>query len=141
MFRSHSDAPQQVSDTSQSSPQPADSPAAASPALAEASENPKPPVSAPAAVLHEEIPEVSRGARESIRGRIKVTVRVTVDRSGRVVKETLENSGSSRYFARLASEAARKWRFAPVESQDPRVWLLQFDFTRGGVAGRATPRA
>lgn len=119
-------------------------PAVASPLPAlppETSQNPRIAVSAPNAVLHEEIPEVSRSARASIRGRIKVTVRVAVDRSGRVVKETLEYSGSSRYFAHLASEAARKWRFAPAENPDSRVWLLQFEFTRGGAIGHAVPRA
>jgi TonB family protein len=97
-------------------------------------------LAAPTGVLHEEIPEVSRNARASIRGRIKVMVRVAVDRSGRVVKETLESSGSSRYFAHVASEAAKKWKFAPAENPDSRVWLLQFEFTRGGVTGHATPR-
>jgi TonB family protein len=87
-------------------------------------------------VLHQEIPEVSRGARGSIRGQIKVTVRVTVDRAGNVVAETLESRGSSRYFARLATAAARKWKFVPTSSPDARKWLLEFEFSRGGVAGR-----
>jgi len=93
-------------------------------------------------VLHQEIPDVPRSARESIHGRIRVAVRVTVDRSGNVVYETLEDPGSSKYFARLATEAARKWRFAPVDNQDSREWLLRFEFTRGGTTGHAaTPRS
>ena len=95
------------------------------------------PTSAVPAILHEEIPEVSRHARESIRGRIKVTVRVTVDRSGNVVGQRLLNSGSSKYFARLAGGAAGKWKFAPADKQGSRAWLLQFEFTRGGVVGHA----
>jgi hypothetical protein len=91
-------------------------------------------------VVHEEIPAVSRGARDSIHGQIKVAVRVTVDRAGNVVAENLEVHGSSRYFARLASDAAKKWKFAPAENQSPREWLLQFDFSRGGVTGHADPR-
>ena len=87
------------------------------------------------AVLHQEMPDVSRHARESIRGRIKVTVRVTVDRSGNVVGQKLVNSGSSRYFAHLASVAAGKWKFAPTDKPGSRGWILQFEFTRGGVAG------
>jgi len=90
------------------------------------------------AVLHEEIPDVPRRTRDSIRGHIKVAVRVTVDSSGNVVDETLENPGPSKYFARLATEAARKWKFAPVGTHDTRKWLLQFEFTRGGATGHAT---
>ena len=95
---------------------------------------------AAAAVLHQEIPALSHGTRNSIRGQIKVTVLVTVDRSGNVVGETLENQGSSKYFARLGLEAAKKWKFAPADSQDSRQWLLQFEFTRSGAAGQAAPR-
>jgi TonB family protein len=93
-------------------------------------------------VLHQEIPGVPRSARESIHGHIKVTVRVIVDRSGNVVDEALEDPGSSKYFARLATEAARKWRFAPADNQDSREWVLRFEFTSGGTTGHAaTPRS
>jgi TonB family protein len=91
-------------------------------------------------VLHEEIPAISRGARESIHGQIKVAVRVTIDRTGNVVAENLEVHGSSQYFARLATEAARKWKFAPAENQTPRDWLVQFEFSRSGITGQAVPR-
>jgi hypothetical protein len=91
-------------------------------------------------VVHEEIPAVSRGARESIHGQIKVAVRVTVDRAGNVVAENLDVRGSSRYFARLASDAARKWRFAPADNSSPREWLVQFEFSRNGVTGHSVPR-
>lgn len=101
-------------------------------------QNSKTSAPAPNAVLHQEIPEVPRSARDSIRGRIKVTVRVSVDRTGNVVGETLQNPGSSKYFARLATDAARKWKFAPADNGAARVWLLHFEFTRGGTTGRAT---
>jgi TonB family protein len=91
-------------------------------------------------VLHEEIPAVSRHARESVRGQIKVAVRVTVDRAGNVVAENLEVRGSSRYFARLATEAARKWKFAPADGPSAREWLVQFEFSRSGATGHAVPR-
>jgi serine/threonine protein kinase len=105
-----------------------------------ASQSSATPVSAAAAVLHQEMPALSRGTRDSIRGQIKVSVLVTVDRSGNVVGETLENQGSSKYFARLGLEAAKKWKFAPADGQDSRQWLLQFEFTRSGAAGQAVPR-
>ncbi len=97
----------------------------------------RPPADASLSVLHEEIPQVPRSARDTIHGHIQVAVRVTVDGSGNVVDEVLEHPGPSRYFARLASAAARGWRFAPAHDQPPRGWILWFDFTRSGATGRA----
>jgi hypothetical protein len=102
-------------------------------------QNPAAAMSAASSVLHQEIPVVSRGARNSIRGQIKVSVLVTVDRSGNVVAESLQNHGSSKFFARLASDAAKEWRFVPADSQDSRQWLLRFEFSRNGAAGQALP--
>src|SRR4029077_18016017 len=79
-------------------------------------------------VVHEEIPSVPRSARETIHGHVKVAVRVIVDRSGNVIDALLENPGPSRYFARLAKEAAGKWKFAPADTDDSRNWLLRFEF-------------
>jgi len=100
-----------------------------------------PAAETPRSVIHEELPNISHSSRESIRGTIKVTVRVTVDRSGKVIEEALENRGSSKYFARLSLEAGRKWRFAAADHPEFRTWLLQFEFSRGGTAGHATPRS
>jgi TonB family protein len=100
--------------------------------------SPKASVTAPVpTVLHQEIPDVSRSARESIRGVIKVAVRVTVDRSGAVVTASLDHRASSKYFARAASDAAKKWKFAQAGDQATRVWLLNFEFTRAGTTARA----
>ncbi|MGO9945732.1 MAG: serine/threonine-protein kinase [Steroidobacteraceae bacterium] len=95
-----------------------------------------PPVEGSPSVIHEEIPEISRHARDTIRGHIKIAVRVTVDSSGNVVNEVLETRGPSYYFARLATDAARKWKFVPAD-QDSRKWLLRFEFARDGVTGHA----
>ena len=125
-------------------------PAAEAPPVAVQPSSPRPaataaqqPAVAPAsgsAVLHEEIPAVSRGARESIRGQIKVVVRVTVDRSGNVTGENTELRGSSRYFARVAADAAKKWKFAPADNPSPREWSIEFDFARDGVSAHAVQR-
>jgi TonB family protein len=88
-------------------------------------------------VLHQEIPDISRSARESIRGVIKVAVRVMVDRSGNVAAATLENRGSSRYFARAAMDAAKKWKFAEAVDEAARAWLLHFEFSRAGTSAQA----
>jgi TonB family protein len=87
-------------------------------------------------VLHEEMPDVSRRARDSIRGLMTVVVRVTVDSSGDVVAATLENRVASKYFAHAATQAAQKWKFVPAGDQASRVRLLRFDFTRAGTVGQ-----
>jgi len=102
--------------------------------------SPAPVQSAGSPVLHEEFPAISHSTRESIHGQIKVAVSVTVDRAGNVVAENLEVRGSSKYFARLASDAARKWKFVPADSQSAREWLVQFEFSRSGVTGHAVPQ-
>jgi outer membrane biosynthesis protein TonB len=102
--------------------------------------SPAPVQSAGSPVLHEEFPAISHSTRESIHGQIKVAVSVTVDRAGNVVAENLEVHGSSKYFARLASDAAKKWKFVPADSQSPREWLVQFEFSRSGVTGQAVPQ-
>jgi hypothetical protein len=88
-------------------------------------------------VVHEEIPRVPRSALGTIQGRIKVVVRVAVNDAGNVTDTTLQNPGSSRYFAHLASESAKAWRFAPATARQSRKWLLQFEFTRAGVEANA----
>jgi len=104
---------------------------------AAAAQNPQASMFTPSPVLHQEIPDVPRSARASIRGNIKVTVRVSVDRAGNVVGAALEERGSSKYFARLATDAARKWKFVAAQDPPSRAWRLRFEFTRGGAAAHA----
>jgi serine/threonine protein kinase len=87
-------------------------------------------------VLHETLPDVTRPIRDKIRGQVTVTVRVLVDPSGNVVGEFFENAGPSRYFARLAGDAAGEWKFVPTDERGSRVWMLRFEFTRAGVTVR-----
>lgn len=92
--------------------------------------------------VHEEIPTVSLSARATIRGHVRVAVRVTVDNTGRVVRDRLDSPGPSKYFNRVASEAARKWRFAAVDDRGSREWLLRFEFGRDGTTVHAVgPRS
>jgi len=129
LFHTHANTQQPASMTLQSAP-------AVSPPAAV--ENPKASIAASLpTVLHQEIPDLSRSARESIRGVIKIAVRVIVDRSGNVVAATVDNRGSSKYFARAAVDAAWKWKFAQAADQASRVWLLHFEFTRAGTTARA----
>jgi TonB family protein len=95
----------------------------------------------PAAVLHEEIPTVPLSARQTIHGRVKVTVRVTVDKSGSVISDVLENPGPSKYFARVAGAAASKWKFVPAaDGHASRQWLVRFEFSRDGTKAHAVTR-
>jgi hypothetical protein len=100
---------------------------------------PAPPLATDSpAILHEETPDIPHAITARIRGHVKVTVRVLVDPYGKVVGEFMENAGPSRYFARLASDAAGKWQFIETDSRNSRVWLLRFEFTRGGTAVQVT---
>ena len=87
-------------------------------------ENLKPGAAALPTVLHQEMPDLSRRARESIRGIIKIAVRVSVDRAGNVATATLDGRASSKYFARAALDAAKKWQFPAAPDQSSRGWLL-----------------
>ena len=84
-------------------------------------------------VAHQVLPNVPRQARGTIRGKVKVGVRVRVDPSGKVVEAKLDSPGPSKYFAQLALKAARGWRFTPakVEGRDiSSEWMLRFEFGR-----------
>jgi outer membrane biosynthesis protein TonB len=89
-----------------------------------------------ASVLHQQVPDVTRAISDKIRGHVTVTVRVLVDPAGNVVGEFFENAGPSRYFARLAGDAAGEWKFVPTDERGSRVWMLRFEFTRAGVTVR-----
>jgi len=102
--------------------------------------SPKPSRSDPAtspSALHEVIPEVPPSARRTIRGHIKVWVRVIVDQDGSVFAATADRIGPSTYFERLAIEAAKQWTFPPVDTRSRRLMQIRFDFSRDGATGRA----
>lgn len=106
------------------------------------SENPAPAESGRNGTVHQVIPNVSQRALDTIQGRIKVSVRVQVDKSGKVIGAELETPGSSKYFARQAVEAAWGWKFVPAQDAAERAWSLQFEFTNSqtkAIAERAAP--
>ncbi len=88
-------------------------------------------------VIHEEVPDVPRSARRTIRGHIKVYVRVIVDPDGTVYAALADRPGPSRYFERLSIEAAKKWTFPPADTEGQRLLQVRFDFSRGGTTARA----
>jgi TonB family protein len=88
-----------------------------------------PPHSIPAAkdeIVRRVLPDIPAKARNTIRGKATVVVRVTVDPSGHVTKATREPGGSP-YFGKLTLEAAKGWQFAPAEGTGPRNWMLRFE--------------
>jgi TonB family protein len=89
--------------------------------------------------VHEEIPDVPRFARATIRGHIKVWVRVTVGKDGTVSAALPDRPGPSKYFERLAVQAAKKWTFPPQDNAAPRSMQVRFDFSRDGTTGHAVP--
>ena len=82
------------------------------------------------------LPDVAASARQTIQGKIRVSVRVAVTSAGEVSSATLTSPGPSKYFARLALEASRRWKFKPAEAGGhsvPSEWTLRFLFGRTGT--------
>ncbi len=92
------------------------------------------------AVEERVMPKIPEKASRSIRGKVNVKIRVSVNRSGEVTSASIDSEGGSRYFAQQALVAARKWRFKPAHhgrEAVPSVWLLRFQFRRD--RSEATP--
>ena len=85
---------------------------------------------------HQVLPDVPQKARDTIRGKVRVSVRVAVDPSGRVVGTTFDSPGQSKYFANLALQAAHRWEFRPAKLDSrnvPSEWILRFEFETTGT--------
>ena len=82
------------------------------------------------------LPDVPQSASNTIQGTIRVSVKVVIDPSGSVVEATFESSGPSRYFANLALQAARRWKFWPAVAAGQHISnerILEFRFTRNST--------
>ncbi len=109
------------------------SPATSSPAPAPAA---KTGPTIPGSVVHRVMPNVPRSAADTIRGHVRVSVRVQVDSSGNVSDADFESRGPSHYFANLALNAARNWKFRPAQANGravPSTWILHFAFGQTGT--------
>src|SRR6266496_3740363 len=90
----------------------------------------------PGAVAERALPNVSQGARNTIQGRIRVAVRVSVDATGNVTDAKLTSPGPSKYFANQALQSARRWKFKPPKADGQptaSAWLLKYQFARAGT--------
>jgi TonB family protein len=82
------------------------------------------------------LPRVSQRSLNTITGKVRVTVKLNVDPSGKVSNASLQSAGPSEYFSKAALEASRSWKFDPPQSGgEPKSsqWLLRYAFGRRGV--------
>lgn len=84
----------------------------------------------PGKIVQQIVPSISKSARDTITGTVRVAVKVDLDSSGKVANATFVSEGPSQYFARKAMEAAQQWQFA---SDAPRTWILRFGFKSSGT--------
>jgi TonB family protein len=81
------------------------------------------------------LPDVLPKAQATIHGTVRINVRVDVSPNGDVSNAVPESPDASRYFTRLAVEAAKSWKFVPKATASVRV--LQFEFRRDGTDATA----
>jgi len=86
--------------------------------------------------MHQVVPEVSSKARSTIRGTVRINVRVQLNPDGSVSLAELDSPAGSQFFANIALKAARDWRFAPARASSA---LLRFDFTNSGSNAYLVP--
>jgi TonB family protein len=87
-------------------------------------------------VLQQVMPDISPSAQNTIDGRLKVGVHVSVDASGNVSEAKFVSAGPSTYFANRALAASRHWKFNPpqVDGQPAASeWVLRFQFARTSI--------
>ena len=88
------------------------------------------------AVAQQVQPDVPQKASETIHGKVLMNIRVTVNPDGDVSDAALDSPGSSKYFASLALEAARAWKFKPPQREGrgvPSIWTMRFVFSQTAV--------
>ena len=86
------------------------------------------------------MPDVPQKVSATIHGKVQVSIRVTVDPGGNVSNAAVDSPGPSKYFAKLALQAAQQWRFKPAQVNGQPVsseWVLRFEF--GHTATEVTP--
>ncbi|PYU02330.1 MAG: hypothetical protein DMG34_16550 [Acidobacteria bacterium] len=95
------------------------------------------------AVLRKALPEVSEKSRSTIRGTVRINVRVHINPDGTVSTAELANPAPSQFFAVAALKAARQWQFATPSSSatsgaNPSA-IIRFDFTPTSTSAAVSP--
>ena len=113
-------------------------PAAAPPSAALVTHAPSDVNPAAPTIQRKVLPVVSEKARSTIRGSVRINVRVQLNPDGTVSSAELANPAPSQFFADLALKAARQWRFAAPSSSPseslPSSTIIRFDFTQTSTA-------
>lgn len=143
---SRSQAPSSQAQKAPAAPAPESQPAESPAAKTEPKEEAPAPkaaraVNAEGAVLKRVLPNVSPGASQGMRGPVQVEIRVWVNQNGSVSNAEYMTLGPGNYFARVAREAARAWKFRAPETEGQRrssTWNLRFRFERRNVEATAT---
>ena len=87
-------------------------------------------------VVKQFLPDASQKARDTIRGKVRINVKVHVDESGRVTAAAFDAPGPSQYFADRALEAAKLWLFTPAKMDGhnvPSDWVLRFEIDPAAI--------
>jgi TonB family protein len=77
------------------------------------------------------VPRVPQRSRDTITGKVRVTVRLSVNAEGKITDATLAAPGPSHYFSHLALESSKRWKFSPprVNGESvPSEWYLRYAF-------------
>lgn len=88
------------------------------------------------AVVQQVMPDVPQRAQRTIRGTVKLSIKVDVDPNGAVSNASIDSQGPSKYFANLALKAAQSWRFTPPQANGQGVaseWMLHFRLRQSGT--------
>jgi TonB family protein len=87
----------------------------------------------PGEILDQVLPDVPQKARDTIFGKVRVSVKINVDASGNITSVDFSSPGPSRYFADQALAAAHRWEFAPAKMNGSNVateWIVRFEFSQ-----------
>jgi len=79
-------------------------------------------------IVREVLPQIPQRARNSIQGKVALSVKAQVDPQGNVTDVEIDSPGPSKYFADLTLKAVRQWKFAPTKAASE--WILRFQIRR-----------
>jgi TonB family protein len=88
-------------------------------------------------VVQQILPDAPQKARDTIRGKVRVSVKVHVNESGNVTEASFAAPGPSPYFADRTLKAAQLWKFTPAKLDGrnvPSDWLLRFEIDPASIS-------
>ena len=88
------------------------------------------------AVVYQAMPDAPQKARDTIQGKVRVSVKVHVDESGNVTEAAFDSPGPSKYFADRVLQAAQLWKFRPAQVDGRNVasdWILRFEIDPAAI--------